>query len=57
MACDPKRETYAKFATKFIPRNFLIDANGVVVFQSVGYNEADFQKLIAAIQRETAKPH
>jgi len=55
IACDLKREVYAKFATKFIPRNFLIDAKGNVVFESIGYNEAEFKKLIAAINQETAK--
>jgi peroxiredoxin len=54
IACDPKRETYAKFATKFIPRNFLVDANGTVVFESVGYNTNEFNQLIAAIQQATA---
>ena len=57
IACDLKREVYAKFATKFIPRNFLIDANGVIIFQSTGFNEAEFKKLIAVIEKETEKAH
>jgi peroxiredoxin len=55
IACDLKREVYAKFATQYIPRNFLLDANGSVVFESVGYTPAEFDKLVAAIQTETAK--
>jgi peroxiredoxin len=55
IACDPKREIYSKFATKYIPRNFLISAKGVIVFQSMGYTEADFNDLIAAIDREIAQ--
>jgi peroxiredoxin len=57
IACDTKREVYSKFATKFIPRNFLIDANGNIVFQSVGYSENEFNKLVAAIETETSKTH
>jgi peroxiredoxin len=57
IACDTKREVYSKFATKFIPRNFLIDANGTIVFHSFGYDDSEFQKLIAMIEKETAKPH
>jgi len=55
IATDTKREVYAKFATEYIPRNFLIDPNGVVVFQSMGYSPAEFDKLIAKIQEQTAK--
>ena len=57
IACDTKREVYTRFATKFIPRNFLIDASGTIVFQSVGYTEPEFNKLIVAIEKETAKSH
>ena len=53
IGCDPKREIYSKFATKFIPRNFLINANGVITFQSMGYSEAEFNDLVAAIDKET----
>jgi peroxiredoxin len=55
VASDAKREVYSKFATKYIPRNFLIDANGMIVFQSTGYTESDFNKLIGAIKKETEK--
>ncbi len=57
IACDLKREVYSKFATKFIPRNFLINAEGKVVYLSTGYGEAEFKKLIAAIDQELGKAH
>ncbi|HXR05537.1 MAG TPA: TlpA disulfide reductase family protein [Verrucomicrobiae bacterium] len=57
IACDPRREAYSKFATKFIPRNFLIDANGIIVFQSVGYSAPEFNRLLAEVEKQTAKPH
>lgn len=55
IACDPKREIYSKFATKYIPRNILVDTQGVIVFQSVGYADSEFKNLVAAIEKETAK--
>jgi peroxiredoxin len=57
IACDPKRKVYSKFATKYIPRNFLIDTNGVIVFQSTGYSDPEFNNLITAIEKATAKSH
>jgi peroxiredoxin len=55
IACDTNKAVYAKFATKYIPRNYLIDAKGVVVYQAAGFEEAEFKKLIAAIDQETGK--
>ena len=42
---DTKRKIYSKFATQFIPRNFLISPEGKVLFSSIGYNEKDFKEL------------
>lgn len=56
MAGDPKREVFNKFASKGIPRNFVIAKNGQVVFTSVGYNTADFAALKQCIETELAKP-
>lgn len=36
---DPDRSIFAKFATAYIPRCFIINAKGKVVFNSVGYSE------------------
>ena len=46
---DPYQEIYGKYATNYIPRNFLIGADGRVLYVSVGYDEADFKELIARI--------
>ena len=53
MAADPKREAYGKYATQYIPRTYLVNKEGKIAFQSVGFNEADFKKLLAAIEKET----
>ena len=55
IACDPKREVYSKFATQYIPRNFLINPDGVIVFQSMGYSQTEFNDLVATIEKEIAK--
>lgn len=49
VALDPHQEVYRKYATNYIPRNFLIGADGRVLYVSVGYDEADFKELIAHI--------
>ncbi|MDE6862530.1 MAG: TlpA family protein disulfide reductase, partial [Alistipes sp.] len=49
VALDPSQEVYRKYATNYIPRNFLIGADGRVLYVSVGYDEADFKELIANI--------
>ena len=36
IASDPKRSTYKLFADSGIPRSYLVDAQGKIVFQTVG---------------------
>ena len=48
-APDPKREVFAKYATKYIPRNVIIDSDGKVLFQSVGYDPAEFAGMVKTI--------
>lgn len=42
---DPERQVYAKFAEQFIPRNYLIDRDGKIIYSSTGFNEKDFDQL------------
>lgn len=42
---DPKRGVYGRFATELIPRSFLIDAKGNVIYLSEGFEEAHFNEL------------
>lgn len=46
---DVKRDIFSKFATQFIPRNILIDENGKIIYQSMGYTEKEFAELSALI--------
>lgn len=53
---DPDRSIYAKYATEYIPRCYLIGRDGKVKFATVGYEPAEFAQLVAAIDRELAHP-
>jgi peroxiredoxin len=50
MAPDPQREIFQLFAKKNIPRNILIDHNGKIVYQSLGYTPEEFQQLVRIVQ-------
>jgi len=52
MAADPKREIYAKYAEKYIPRNFVIGRDGTVKLASMGYTESSFQELVETLNKE-----
>jgi peroxiredoxin len=52
MGPDPKRGIYAKFANAGIPRNYVINPDGQIVYQSVGYSSEDFEKLMAILEKE-----
>ncbi|WP_164981321.1 TlpA family protein disulfide reductase [Silvibacterium dinghuense] len=54
LAYDPQRDVYKHFADIGIPRSYVIDRHGVIVFQSVGYTDADFAGLEAALSKALA---
>jgi len=45
IAADPDRKIYQQYADKFIPRTFVIDRNGKILYQSTGYNPEEFSKM------------
>ena len=55
MGLDSTESIYRKYASNFIPRNFLIDADGKVVSATVGYEPDEFEELIRTIQATLAK--
>lgn len=55
IALDPQQTTYKRFASNYIPRNFLIDRNGNVAFYGVGYDAAEFKHLISEIEKTLNK--
>lgn len=52
---DPDKSIYNLFAKEFIPRNFLIDQSGKIVYISVGYDEIKFMELIDKIEEQLNK--
>ena len=48
---DPKREVFSLFAEKSIPRAYLFDKEGKLIYSSVGYTEEEFQKLMESIEK------
>ncbi|WP_321286830.1 TlpA disulfide reductase family protein [uncultured Sunxiuqinia sp.] len=54
LIADLERKIYSKFAEQFIPRNFIIDREGKIIYSSVGFNEADFNELKKVLASELA---
>lgn len=47
---DPKREVTSKFASKMIPRSYLVDKEGKVIEASVGFSDEMMSQLIQKIE-------
>mgnify|MGYP001217561318 CR=1 FL=1 len=47
---DPKREVFSLFADKSIPRSYLIDKEGKVIYATLGYTKEEFQLLLSKIE-------
>lgn len=56
MGGDVDRSIYKQYADHTIPRNFVIDREGTVIFQSIGFEKPEFEQMIevigAALSRE-----
>jgi peroxiredoxin len=52
---DPNTKTYNQFATKYIPRNFVIGKDGKIKWASTGFAEKEFEKMITLIENELKK--
>jgi peroxiredoxin len=48
---DKGKKIYSLFATQYIPRNYLIDKNGKVVYASTGFSIEEFEELKAKIDK------
>lgn len=48
---DPKREIFSLFADQTIPRTYLFDKNGKLIYFSTGYSPEEFQKLMGEIDK------
>ena len=46
MLPDEGRKIFKLYATQYIPRNVVVDEDGKIIYQSIGYSEEDFKKLL-----------
>ena len=46
---DPKRGVYGLFAKQLIPRSFLVDEEGKIIYLSEGFEESHFNELVKLI--------
>lgn len=51
MGLDTARTAYDLYASNFIPRNFLIDKDGKVIWVGVGYEPEEFDALLETIEK------
>jgi peroxiredoxin len=49
MLPDKGKKIYSLYAKQMIPRNFILDENGKVLYQSMGYSEREFNDMAALI--------
>lgn len=54
IAMDAGKAAYNLYAAAYIPRNYVIGRDGRIVFQSEGFEEADFAAMIAVLEKELA---
>ena len=47
---DKDRSIYSAFAESLIPRSYLIDKQGKIIFAGSGFNEDDFKALMGKIE-------
>ena len=50
MGLDPTQEIFKKYASNYIPRNFVVGKDGKVIYVSVGFEPAEFSNMIKAIE-------
>ena len=51
MGLDPSQAIYDRYASNYIPRNFLIGADGKVMLATVGYDAEEFDEMIKTIEK------
>ena len=49
MLPDENRKIFGLYATQYIPRLVVIDEDGKIIYQSIGYSEKDFSDLLTLL--------
>ena len=52
---DPNKEIWNEYATNYIPKNFLIDKNGVIKYTSTGNSKGNLDKIALEIKKLLAE--
>lgn len=47
---DLERRIFSKFAEQSIPRNVVLDREGKIIYQSIGYSETEFNELLEVLK-------
>jgi peroxiredoxin len=55
MASDLQRKIFELFANGGIPRSYVVGRDGAILFQSVGYDPKEFDKMKKVLERELKK--
>ncbi|WP_295768013.1 TlpA disulfide reductase family protein [uncultured Mucilaginibacter sp.] len=53
---DESRAIFSLFATQSIPRNVILDEDGKIIYQSIGYSDKDFSELLTLLDSRLKKP-
>nr|WP_321223212.1 TlpA disulfide reductase family protein [uncultured Psychroserpens sp.] len=48
---DPTKSIWDEYATRYIPKNYLIDKDGIIQYISTGYSQNSMQTLIEEIKK------
>lgn len=48
---DQDKSIYSKFAKGYIPRNYIVDADGKILYASVGFSKEEFGEMLALLER------
>ena len=49
---DVKREIFSQFASQSIPRNYIVDRAGQVVYASAGFSDKEFKHLLDVLKKQ-----
>ena len=52
MIADPDKAIYSKFATKYIPRNIILDREGKIIFEATGFDDDKFAEIKAILEMQ-----
>lgn len=52
---DMGRKVFGLFAESSIPRNVVLDRNGKIIYQSIGFTDEEFSEMVHLIKEELKK--